>query len=146
VLCHNPNGNDSSQRPTSANPPETIDFRTLIHKIHSGTNLTNQYTIYGFGGSVNNFNGVQFPGDTRDCEKCHAANTENLPLNSNLLPVVTPHGYLNPTLPMTAACVACHDDQATSSHALANTTTLGESCSVCHGTDDQFSVQQVHAR
>jgi OmcA/MtrC family decaheme c-type cytochrome len=146
VLCHNPNGDDSDDRPTSANPPETIDFRTLIHKIHTGTNLTNPYVVYGHNASVNNFNLVQYPGDTRDCEKCHAAGTEELPLNSNLLSVVTPHGYLNPTLPTTAACVSCHDDQPTSSHALANTTTLGESCVVCHGTGASFSVDQVHAR
>ena len=145
-ICHNPNGNDSPIRPASQNPPETIDFRTLVHKIHSGVNLANQYTIYGFGGSVNNFNGVLFPGNLADCAKCHTGNSQLLPLPSGLLPVQTPRGYLNPTQPETAACVACHDSQTVSAHALANTTTLGESCDVCHGEGAAFAVDFVHAQ
>ncbi len=146
VLCHNPNGNDSAYRPAAQNPPQTIDFRTMIHKIHSGTNLTNDYTIYGFGNSVNNFNGVLFPGDTRDCEKCHVNSSEQLPLASNLLPVQTPRAYIKVTQPTAAACLACHDTQTASVHAAANTNVLGESCVVCHGPTADYSIDQVHAR
>jgi OmcA/MtrC family decaheme c-type cytochrome len=146
VLCHNPNDSDAAMRPVSAGAPETVDFRTMIHKIHTGNELTRDFTIYGYGGSKNNFNGVTFPGDRRDCAKCHVNESEDLPLSPNLLPVVTPRDYLNPTQPETAACLACHTDKATASHALANTTTLGESCDVCHGSDGEFSVDKVHAR
>lgn len=147
VLCHNPNATDSPARPAANNPPQAIDFRTMVHKIHTGTQLTSDYTIYGYGGSVNNFNNVTFPGDRRDCEKCHVNGSEELPLPSSLLPVVTPRDYLTITLPATAACLACHTDKSAAAHAATNTaTTFGESCDVCHGPGAQFSVDQVHAR
>jgi OmcA/MtrC family decaheme c-type cytochrome len=145
-LCHNPNGTDTSERPAIQDPPQSINFRTLIHKIHSGVNLTNPYVIYGFGGSVNNFNGILFPGNLADCAKCHVNNSDLLPLPAGMLPVVTPRDYLNPTQPITASCVSCHDSEPVSSHALANTTTLGESCIVCHGEGAAFAVDFVHAQ
>ena len=146
VLCHNPNATDAAQRPADQNPPESIDFRTMIHKIHTGENLTSEYTIYGFGGSKNDFTDVLFPGDRRDCEKCHVAGSEQLPLPDNLLSVVTPRGYTNPTPPTTAACLSCHTDKPSASHALSNTNSLGEACAVCHGPDADFSIDKVHAR
>jgi OmcA/MtrC family decaheme c-type cytochrome len=144
-LCHNPNATDAALRPVSQDPPQSINFRTLIHKIHTGVNLTNPYVVYGFGGSVNNFNGILFPGNLEDCAKCHVNNSELLPLPAGLLPVVTPRDYLNPTLPITASCVSCHDNQAASAHALANTTMLVENCVVCHGEGAAFAVDRVHA-
>jgi OmcA/MtrC family decaheme c-type cytochrome len=69
VLCHNPLATDAGARPAATNPPQAIDFRTMVHKIHTGENLTSDYTIYGYRGSVNNFNAVTFPGGRRDCAK-----------------------------------------------------------------------------
>ena len=146
VLCHNPNGTDAARRPAAQAPAQTIDFRTMIHKIHRGENLTTEYTIYGFGGSKNDFTDIRFPGDLRNCEKCHVNASEQLPLGDGLLNVTTPRGYINPTPPTTAACIACHTDKTAASHAMANTTTLGEACVVCHGPSAQFSIDQVHAR
>ncbi|MBZ5596659.1 MAG: OmcA/MtrC family decaheme c-type cytochrome [Acidobacteriia bacterium] len=146
VLCHNPNGTDAPMRPAAQLPAQTIDFRTMIHKIHRGENLASEFTIYGFGGSVNDFTDVRFPGDLRDCEKCHVNSSEQLPLGDNLLNVTTPRGYINPTPPTMAACVACHTDKTAASHAVANTTQLGEACVVCHGPDAQFSIDKIHAR
>jgi OmcA/MtrC family decaheme c-type cytochrome len=146
VLCHNPNATDSALRPPADNPPQAIDFRTMVHKIHTGDNLKGDYTVYGFGGSVNNFNGVTFPGDRRDCEKCHVNGSEQFPLSPSLLPVVTPRDYLTTTPPESAACLGCHTEKSTASHALSNITTLGESCDVCHGPDGQYSIDRVHAR
>jgi OmcA/MtrC family decaheme c-type cytochrome len=146
VLCHNPNTTDADMRPASAGPAQGVDFRSMIHKIHTGENLTIDFTVYGFHSSVNNFNDVRFPGDRRNCEKCHVSGSEQLPLGDNLLSVVNPQGYINPTPPTTAACIGCHTDKSAASHAMANTTTLGEACVVCHGPDAQFSIDQVHAR
>jgi OmcA/MtrC family decaheme c-type cytochrome len=148
VLCHNPNGTDADQRTAATNPPQTIDFRTMIHKIHRGENLdpSDQFTIMGFGKSVNNFNDVRFPGDLRNCEKCHVNASEQLPLGENLLSVVNPRGLINPTPPTTAACIACHDTRPAASHALSGITTLGEACVVCHAPDAQFAIDKVHAR
>ena len=44
------------------------------------------------------------------------------------------------------ACLACHDTKPAASHALGNTTTLGEACAVCHSPDAQFAIDKVHAR
>lgn len=146
VLCHNPNGNDSPVRPAAAGPVETIDFRTMIHKIHTGKELANDYTIYGFGGSKNSFNDVGYPGDRRDCLQCHVSGTEQVPTKDGLLDVPTPRGYLAKVGPQTAACTSCHDGRSAASHALANTTPLGESCATCHSATAEFSVNRVHAR
>ncbi len=148
VLCHNPNTTDADQRTAANQPPQTVDFRTMIHKIHRGENLdpNDQYTVIGFGKSVNNFNDIRFPGDLRNCEKCHVNASEQLPLQDNLLSVVTPRGYLNPTTPTAAACLACHDDKPAASHALSNANALGEACPVCHSPSGQFAIDKVHAR
>ncbi len=50
----------------------------MIHRIHTGEELTQDFTIYGFNGSVNNFNHVLFPGDLRDCLKCHVDGTQQV--------------------------------------------------------------------
>jgi OmcA/MtrC family decaheme c-type cytochrome len=147
VLCHNPNQTDSPTRPAAQAPFETVHFKQMIHKIHSGSNLASNYTIYGFGGSVNNFNGILFPGDTRDCTKCHATGTDQVPLPNGVLNTLTARSFITPTTqPMSAACLACHDDKAASAHAITNTSTvLGESCDVCHNATGAYSVNSVHA-
>jgi OmcA/MtrC family decaheme c-type cytochrome len=147
VLCHNPNATDSAVRPAANNPPQAIDFRTMVHKIHTGTQLASDYTVYGYRGSVNSFNGVTFPGDRRDCEKCHVNGSEQFPLRGNLLSVKTPRDYITTTPPESAACLGCHATKGASGHAAANTTALfGESCDVCHGQGSDFSIDKVHAR
>ena len=143
VLCHNPNQTDASVRPATAGPAQGINFALLVHKIHTGTNLANNFTVYGFGSSVNNFNGVLFPGDLTDCAKCHTGTSYELPIAATL-PVVNPQGPINPAFPTTSACTACHDNLATASHALSNTTTLGEACQVCHGPGAAYAVDAVH--
>jgi hypothetical protein len=60
--------------------------------------------------------------------------------------VLDPQGFINPVKPNSSACIGCHVTQAVSSHALANTTTLGESCVLCHGSDATFAVGKVHAQ
>src|SRR6185295_7005785 len=71
IICHNPNGDDSSRRPAAAGKAESINFKRMIHRIHTGEELTQDFTIYGFGGSVNNFNEVRYPGEREDCLQCH---------------------------------------------------------------------------
>jgi OmcA/MtrC family decaheme c-type cytochrome len=145
VLCHSPTQTDSSVRPASAAPNQAINFAQMIHKVHTGENLTTDFTIYGFGGTKINFNDVRFPSDRRDCAVCHVNNSEQLPIKA-ALNVTDPRGYINPVGPTTSACTGCHTDKSVASHALANTTQLGESCDVCHGQAGDFSVSKVHAR
>jgi OmcA/MtrC family decaheme c-type cytochrome len=162
VFCHNPSQTDSAQRANAqdpnerAKPPQGINFALLIHRIHYGKNLTaagRSYTVIGFNGSVNDFTTVRFPamspqgepGDTRNCEMCHVNGSEqNLPTGLNQ--VQDPQGPINPVQPVTSACTGCHVTIPAASHALSNTTDLGESCVICHGADSTFSVGAVHAQ
>jgi OmcA/MtrC family decaheme c-type cytochrome len=149
VICHNPNASDKSRRPADTGSPESISFQRLIHRIHSGDNLTHDYTIYGFGGSKNTFNEVRFPGDRRDCEKCHVNDSQQLPLPATNLAVQTPpppQEWFTPMQPTAAACLGCHDTQAAAAHAYVNTAPFGEACASCHAPEDDFAVDKVHAR
>ena len=146
VLCHNPNENDRARRPADQMPAQTVDFKTMIHRIHTGTDLEHEYTIYGFGSTVNDFTNVEFPGDRRDCQACHVNNSQQLTPKPGLLPVQDARQAIPVVQPQTAACTACHSGIAAKSHALANTTSLGESCEACHGPNAEFSVDRVHAR
>ena len=163
VLCHNPSNTDVSQRPNAqvaadkALPPQTIDFSLMVHRIHDGVNVTanggKPYVIVGFGGSHNDFSDVLFPAmnpegqatDLKNCSMCHANGSEqNLPVGLNQ--VTDPQGWINPTGATAAACSGCHVAKDAASHFLANTTTLGEACTVCHASDAQFGVDAMHAQ
>lgn len=149
VICHNPNATDVSRRPADTGSPESISFQRLIHRIHTGEELTHDYTVYGFGGSVNNFNEVRFPGDRRDCEKCHVNGSQQLPLPETNLPVQTPpppQEWYTPQQTTAAACLGCHDTREAAAHAFVNTAPFGEACASCHAPEDQFAVDKVHAR
>ena len=146
VVCHNPAVTDASQRAANETP-ESINFKTMIHKIHTGDQLTTDFTVMGHGNSVNNYNEVGYVGDRRDCAACHVAGTTNLPLASGLITQVAPRDYINPLQPTAGACLSCHTTQAAAAHAAINTSpTLGESCDACHGANSAASVANVHAR
>lgn len=106
VLCHNGGNAD----PGSGN---VLDLRILAHKLHSGASLPSVkadpnhgliptagvgFVVFGYGGSVNNFNTVVWPQDTRNCTTCHNTADPNTPQASN---------YLNASA---TACGACHDN------------------------------------
>jgi len=163
VMCHNPANTDASTRASATNaadkaaPPQGINFNLLVHRIHTGVNqaANRPYIVVGFGGSHNDFSDVLFPAlgptgeasDTANCSLCHVNGSEQSDLAlTGLNPVTDPQGPINPVQPFTSACTGCHMDIATASHALSNTSSLGEACNVCHGTNGAFSVDQVHAQ
>ncbi len=159
-MCHNPWGTDEERRPgldPMANPPETIDFKVLIHKIHRGEDLDNPYTVFGFGGTPHDYTDVLFPGDLRDCASCHVNDSHLLPGPKglaatvfNIAGVTVPkdHSILTPT---TAACTSCHDGDPVATHAELNAIVddefnFAESCTVCHGEGSSEAVSDVHKR
>ncbi len=146
LVCHTPLLTDAARRPANQLPAETVDLHTMVHKIHRGHDLTRGYTAYGFGNVAHDFTKVAYPGDLRDCQQCHVAGTNQLPLPEGRIPVTTPRGFTNPTPPEQAVCLSCHDTRAAAAHAQLNTGSIGESCAVCHGPNSQFSVDRVHAR
>jgi OmcA/MtrC family decaheme c-type cytochrome len=151
VMCHNPNADDAVVRPEDQLPAEAIDFRTMIHRIHTGKELARvqdggQYLIYGFRSSLHDYSTVGYPGFRNNCEGCHVGNSQQVPLPKTNMEVHDPRGWINPVGPTAAACLSCHDNIYAASHALANTSSLGESCAVCHGDGKPSSVDRVHAR
>lgn len=159
VMCHNPSNTDAARRTSAADqavPPQGINFNLLVHRIHYGINMQafkRTYVVVGFGGSHNDFSDTLFPAmsptgaatDTRNCSMCHVNNSEqNLPLGLNQ--VVDPQGPINPIQAIASACTGCHVDIPTASHALTNTSTLGEACTVCHSSGAEFAVDKMHAQ
>jgi OmcA/MtrC family decaheme c-type cytochrome len=136
VFCHNPTavaGTGAAAAP--------IDFKVMIHRIHSGAELTREYKI-----GTTSFNEVGYPGDRRVCSQCHVNNSEQLPLSTSMSKVADPSGPVNPTMPTSAACGGCHDSISAASHMFSNTNAIGESCAVCHGPTSDVSVNKAHAR
>jgi OmcA/MtrC family decaheme c-type cytochrome len=154
LQCHNPVETDAARRTAALMPAESVNFSNMIHRIHTGREGEGTYVIYGFGGTPIDFSHVGYPafapngrvGDTRNCAMCHVNGSENLPLPATNADVRHPRGYINPAGPVTAACLGCHTSRSAASHALANTTRLGESCATCHGSTSEFSVARAHAR
>jgi OmcA/MtrC family decaheme c-type cytochrome len=151
VICHNPLESDVSRRPAAAGAPESVSMQRMIHRIHKGEELTQEYTVFGFGGTPINFNEVVYPGDLRNCTKCHTGNSHLLPLPTGLGTVNALRDYFSPQGPGTAACLGCHDNQDAAAHAYLNTTTFGgsntaEACATCHGAGKEWDVAKAHAR
>jgi OmcA/MtrC family decaheme c-type cytochrome len=164
VMCHNPSNTDASTRPTATVvaqrtlPDQGIELNKLVHRIHFGPNAALDgakypYVVVGHGGSVSDFSQTLFPplsptgeaGATQNCSMCHVNSSEqNLPTGLN--PVVDPQGWINPIQRVAGACSGCHTSEAESSHFLGNTTTLGESCTVCHSSGAAYAVDAVHAQ
>ena len=162
VLCHNPSNTDASTRATAtviayrSQPAQGINFNLLVHRLHDGVNAAadgtkNPYIVVGYGGSTNDFSGTLFPAMSpagaatymQDCSLCHVNSSEQtLPIGLN--PVVDPQGWINPSQAVASACSGCHVSQAEGSHFLANTDSLGESCTVCHAAGAQYAVDAVH--
>jgi hypothetical protein len=144
--CHMPSATDAAVRPEGTGAPESIDFRYMVHKIHRGAELENGFVVYGYRSSLHDYSEVHYVGDLRNCEACHVSDSYTLPLNSGLEPVTTPRAQFTPMMPETASCLSCHDSDSAASHALNNTSVLGEACTTCHGTGRTYSVERVHAR
>jgi OmcA/MtrC family decaheme c-type cytochrome len=164
VMCHNPSNTDMTTRPTAtivaqqSLPNQGIEFNKMVHRIHFGPNAAADgakypYVVVGHGGAVSDFSHTLFPplspagsaGDTQNCSMCHVNSSEqNLPTGLNA--VVDPQGWINPIQRVAGACSGCHTSKAESSHFLANTDSLGESCASCHGSGAAFAVDLVHAQ
>jgi OmcA/MtrC family decaheme c-type cytochrome len=129
VFCHNPNATDVNRRPA---PPamtadgkleESIDFKRMIHRIHSGAELEEGLIIYGFGSSVNDFSHVEFIGNRQNCETCHVPGTYGVENALATLPTTidtgadkaTPNDDLNISQ-AASVCSSCHDNEAALTH------------------------------
>ncbi|MFP6583621.1 MAG: OmcA/MtrC family decaheme c-type cytochrome [Candidatus Hydrogenedentota bacterium] len=150
VMCHNPNSSDESSRPFELLPPETINFKEMIHRIHTGTDLAHSYSIFDALGAEHDYTSTRFSGDRRDCLMCHVEESMTLPLPPEALStVITENGgttVVSESFPMGSACTSCHSTDTSIQHALLYTdnATGAESCATCHGESSELSVTAVH--
>jgi len=155
ILCHGAPGAEDLPRYAAANAPETpattVNFRTLLHRIHRGQELAQPYAVVGAGPDpypdnfrVQAYDTFAFPaqpGRTTNCAKCHGSPAVGL------LPSERDH----PTQQGEAvrvwgtACGSCHDSTATKAHIELNTSPSGlEACEICHGAGEAEDVALVH--
>ncbi|MGB7292261.1 MAG: OmcA/MtrC family decaheme c-type cytochrome [Thermodesulfobacteriota bacterium] len=174
VLCHNPSNDDIDTRPAdAAMPTASINFRVMIHKIHTGEDLTvKPYIIYGFGGNPQNFSHLLYPGNRANCEECHLPKTNLLDpgkgiLGPDILDTIvrdftktddTLDDWTNfTTTPVISTCTSCHDnlvvneagDVLEAGDPDAGTEHLGgtqpeSACVICHGVGEPLGVEVVH--
>src|SRR6185369_14825525 len=68
-------------------------FRRLIHRIHRGAELTQDFTVFGYGKSRHNYNEVEYPCTIDRCVKCHTTTGRRVrppPPASDATTLVTP--------------------------------------------------------
>ena len=146
VMCHSPQTTD----PYSGN---ALDIKVMIHKIHTGITLPSinppalpavdttptlgqGYWIVGYMESLNNFNTVLFPQDTRNCQTCHVQNLAGATEAGNYASV-----------PTMEACGACHDNVnfATGANHSTNIVANDTQCVTCHGPSSNLDNGQLTA-
>jgi OmcA/MtrC family decaheme c-type cytochrome len=127
-----------------------------------------------FGGPAGNscehdFSHVRFPGILQDCETCHLSGTYELEgvwelptLNGILSTTISTLGVTDPAddlniSPTAAVCSSCHDSLLARSHMVVPggavfdqtqsviSSTVIETCAVCHGPGRSSDVEVVHA-
>lgn len=168
VNCHNPGATDVNQRAGACatalgTDDVSIDFKSMIHRIHASGEVGVPYNVCGFGNSPITFD-FDYPGRLNNCEGCHKADTY-YPVNANrVIGPTTDAG--NPALytddvamsPNASVCGGCHVGADVASHMQDNgadffagkgapgnlvSSTL-ESCALCHGPGQEQDVKAVH--
>ena len=154
VICHNVNQTDQDKRATASGPmpPESVLFRNLIHRIHTGEDLVEPFVVYG-GSPANpqpiNLGAVHpFPRDRANCVVCHEPGTFTITRaleQKSPMTAMFEGQSVRQVAPVTSACVGCHDGPRTQAHVASQTSPQGvEACATCHGAGRPFSVSTVH--
>ena len=169
VACHNPNMTDINQRGAGAclatlgADDSPIDFKRMIHLMHTSGSINVPFNVCGFGNSVHTFDFI-YPGRLNNCEGCHLEDTY-YPVDSSLVlgTTVDMNDPATPTddrviSPNTAVCSACHtsaleaehmkqnggDSNATKAADYTLISPSVETCEVCHGPGRIADVKTLH--
>lgn len=154
VLCHHAGQTDEEKRKAAKGPlpPVNVHYKRLIHRVHAGAAAGESFVVYGGTparpGPVE-LGDVRFPGDRRNCVKCHVPGANEPPLPVGLLPSLIPQadGSVKEMQPITSACIACHTKETAKIHVDTMTAQNGqEACVTCHGVGRTFAVEKVHRR
>jgi len=158
IACHGSAGAEDLPPYVAANAPATTgvttSFRTLLHKIHRGSQLAQaasfELVTSGTAAWPDNYGLHDYadyvfpalPGRTTNCEKCHGAGN-----SAWKVPAVRDHPTEQgaPVLAWRAVCGACHDKDSDTAHYVTQTSGSGlEACATCHGPGTQLEVALVH--
>jgi OmcA/MtrC family decaheme c-type cytochrome len=193
VQCHNPNATDVNRRvegsecdigrPPGTDGPDdpgvpglglddqTIDFKRMIHRIHSSGATEVPFGVCGFGNSAHVFD-VTYPGHLNNCEGCHLPPD---PRNDNYPYHPVEAGSIQGTTidvgadlasptddvvisPNASVCSSCHVSSLARTHMEQNGGNFAatknpdgslnpadvESCALCHGPGRSADVAEVH--
>jgi len=158
IACHGSAGAEDQPAYVAANAPPTTgtttSFRTLLHKIHRGSQLaqaasfelaTSGTALWPDNYGLHDYAEYVFPalpGRTQNCAKCHGAAN-----SAWKVPAARDHPTEQgaPVLAWRAVCGACHDENSDLAHYLTQTSSSGlEACAACHGPGTQLEVELVH--
>jgi OmcA/MtrC family decaheme c-type cytochrome len=135
LTCHSISGNEDKPRWDTPNQSGAAPA--------TPTPLTPGVAIaLAYGGTPNSYAEVEFPAmpaGVRQCVRCHGNDAWKSPANRS-------HASADvPVRTWGVVCGACHDSDAAQAHIAVQTSMDGaESCSVCHGTDRDWSVEVMH--
>ncbi|MBI3099033.1 MAG: hypothetical protein HYY93_12450, partial [Planctomycetes bacterium] len=117
----------------------SVDFRTMLHKIHMGEELTNASTYQG--GSFAEVVFPAMPGKAKHCEACHGAGSTTWHEPS----VRTHASQTTPTRRWQAVCTSCHDSTDAQAMVDLYTSAAGnEACGTCHAPGATDGVDVKH--
>jgi OmcA/MtrC family decaheme c-type cytochrome len=156
IACHGNAGSEDLPRYVAANarptPGVSVNFRTLLHRIHRGSQLSEPFSVMGSGTSAypDNYAAHTYsqilspamPGGTRSCEKCHGLGN-----SAWIQPADRDHPtqQQQPVRAWKAACGTCHDSGQALGHIDLQTMPSGlEVCGVCHDPGQAFEVELAH--
>jgi len=157
ILCHFAGSEDRPQY-VAGNAPETtgatIDLPPMIHRVHMGEELDDpeSYVLVGFGSAPypDNFTPhtyaeVVFPsflGGTMNCIACHGEGNTAWQEPSDR---DHPTQQVFPVRTWRTTCGSCHNASSVAAHIDTQTSPDGyEACEVCHGPEEDLSVEIVH--
>lgn len=131
VLCHNPSTTD-------VNSGLSVDMSQMIHAIHAGEHLNQDYTIWGYRESAHNYNEVLYPERLTNCVKCHTAEADD--------PNATEDGDNWKDVATRSACMGCHDSESAVDHMDAEYASNGNQfCISCHGSSTAwYGIEPAH--
>jgi OmcA/MtrC family decaheme c-type cytochrome len=173
VQCHNPNATDINLRVAACTDvigtdDVEIDFKRMIHRIHSSGYTGVPYEVCGRGGA--DILNVTYPGHLNNCEGCHEPTDDNPypyhPVEAGTILGTTVDAgadLASPTddvviSPNASVCSSCHVSDLAKTHMeqngadfaatkAADSTLISsgvESCALCHGPGRSADVSEVH--
>jgi OmcA/MtrC family decaheme c-type cytochrome len=147
VMCHNPGTTD-------ANSGNVLTMQTMVHKIHAGRLLASQiatggedYVIWGYQASKNDYAEVGFPQDLRNCTVCHTGANPKTPQGDNWKSRASKE-----------SCLTCHANKPGSNWYTTHTEIASllrppvaapmdipnSQCAICHAAGSTYGPDRVH--